>query len=114
MTRGEARADIVVHADDLTLLIENKVYASEGTGQCEKYYWLFKDEPGARFVFLTPSGCESVTVSSPEAKEAWQLLSYHDLLKDLQRVLDDTRHEPPAPGRAAAEQYRRTLERHFA
>jgi hypothetical protein len=111
---GERRIDVLVHADGLTLVIENKIDAFENPDQCETYFQCFREDPGARFVFLTPTGYPPATAHSVEAKAAWRPLSYRDhVLLDLRAVLAATAGDPPAAGRAAAEQYCLTLERLF-
>ncbi len=88
--RGGSRIDILAHADGLTLVIENKVDALENSDQCETYFDYFHDDPGARFIFLTPTGDAPTTARSEAANAAWRALSYRDLLDDLKSVLAGT------------------------
>ena len=112
VTRAGARADIVVWSTELTLVIENKVDAVEQPGQCDSYFDLFVEEPGARFLFLTPSGVRPCTASG-EAAAAFQSVSYAAVKEELTAILDETSTLIPGPGRDVALQYLRTLEREF-
>jgi hypothetical protein len=102
------RIDILVRADDLTLVIENKVDAIEREHQCNDYYDCFGNEPGARFVFLSPSGRAPVTATGAAA-EACRPLSYRRLADALAQALAETATGRLGKGRSAAEQYLLTL-----
>lgn len=105
----EGRLDIVVEAPGLYLVIENKVDAPEGPGQCE-YYYRHIERPDARFVLLSPDGRDART-SDLDVRSAFRPLRYATLAKLLDRAI---RESPPhARGRAAAEEYLRTLKREF-
>lgn len=107
----EARADIVVTGEDATLVIENKVYAGEGTDQCERLYWSWADRPTeTRWLFLSPTGRKPVTATSPQALAAWRTLSYQDLNGLLGATV---RHAADADsvGAATVRQYLATLVR---
>jgi hypothetical protein len=104
-----ARADIVVRGDSVTVVIENKVGASEQPAQCERLYWAWAGEPGdTRWVFLTPSGRPPSTAVSDAAKGAWRTMSYSEL-----RAIFGAAVNAAAPnatsGRATAIQYLVTL-----
>jgi hypothetical protein len=101
-----------VWADDLTLVIENKVGAPESENQCNYYYRLFREEPGARFLFLSPTGT-APTSATDAALEAFKPVSYHDIRTCLAEVLHDTVDDPPGSARDVAEHYLRTLEVDF-
>ncbi len=108
-TWHEARADIVLTGDGVTVIIENKLDAGEQPDQCERQYWAWAAEPGdIRWVFLTPSGRSPMTVTSDAAKAAWRTLSYADLRRILASALDDA-GTAPTSGRATASQYLATL-----
>jgi hypothetical protein len=113
VTREQSRIDILVEAPGLTLIIENKVDALESSGQCDTYFRLFGDEPGARFVFLSPQGRAPTTATGPAA-EAFVPVSYRAIADALRRALDETSAERHAPARAAAEAYLVTLERRLS
>lgn len=101
----EARADIVLRGDGLTLLIENKLDAGEQPDQCERLYWAWASQPGeTRWVFLTPSGRPPVTASSDEAKAAWRTMSYTDL-RDVVASAVVRAGASTTTGRATARQY---------
>jgi hypothetical protein len=110
--RPDARIDVLVHAPGMTVVIENKVDAAESDGQCDKYYQIYAGDQSARLVLLTPDGRAPQTASGKAAK-AFRRWSYDGLRKALAQALSDTEHETPAQGRAAAEQYLKTLENHF-
>ena len=61
------RIDILVTARDMTVVIENKVDAIERPGQCDDYYRDFRQETGARFVFLSPEGRPASTATGDAA-----------------------------------------------
>ena len=105
----DGRLDIVVDAPGLHLVIENKVDAPEGPGQCE-YYFRNIQRPDARFVLLSPDGREART-SDPDVRSAFRPLRYATLADLLESAI----HESPrnARGRPAAEEYLRTLKKEF-
>jgi hypothetical protein len=105
----EARADIVVRGDGLTIVIENKLDAGEQPEQCERLYWGWAAEPGdKRWVFLTPSGRVPVTTTSEAARGAWRTMSYRGLRDVVERALDEGA-SLSATGRPTATQYLATL-----
>lgn len=108
--RGGAFIDIHVAAPGLTLVIENKVGAPESDRQCDSYFELFRDEPGARFIFLTPTGYRPDSASGP-AIAAFRPLAY----RQIRRILSEALAATPtgARGRSIAEDYLRTLDREF-
>lgn len=105
----EARADVVIRGQDLTLVIENKLDAGEGHEQCERLYWAWTSEPGeTRWVFLSPSGRTPVTTTSPAAAAAWRSMSYAQVRDVLAGAVDDAGASASA-GRATATQYLASL-----
>lgn len=79
------RTDVIVEADKLTLVIENKVYSDESKGQCEDLYRLWArrtkgDGAGDHvvcFVLLSRHGRMPWSVGDDdEARRAWRALSY--------------------------------------
>lgn len=107
----EARADIVLRGDGVTVVVENKLDAGEQPDQCERLYWAFAGEPGeVRWVFLTPSGREPVTAKSPAAIDSWRSIGYRDLRGIVDAAIADARANSSA-GRATAAQYLETLTR---
>lgn len=111
VTRGECRADIVIDTSTWTIIIENKVDAIESPRQCDILFERFGNDPGARFVLLTPSGTKPESASG-EAAEAFASLSYRDIREMLARALGSTA-AGSVRGRHIAEDYLRTLEREF-
>lgn|GEM_PF-4838098 len=102
----EARADIVVVGEDVTVVIENKVDAGEGLDQCERLYWSWADQPTeVRWLFLSPTGRPPVTATSPAALAAWRTLGYADLEQLLRSTLSGAGEGTAPVGRATAHQY---------
>ena len=54
--RNDREADLVVWGRNFTLVIENKVDASEQPSQCDDLFENFKNEKAPLFLFLTPDG----------------------------------------------------------
>lgn len=105
----EARADIVLRGDGLTVLIENKLDAGEQPEQCERLYWAWAAEPGeTRWVFLTPTGRAPVTATSDAAKTAWRAMSYEELRGIIATAIENAAASPTT-GRATAMQYLASL-----
>jgi hypothetical protein len=109
VVRADCRADIVVWGPSFTIVIEAKVDAIEGPEQCAYQYLQFSDEPGSRFIFLSPRGRLPETATG-EAEGAFRSVSFGALREDLRNALEGG---APATGRGAAEDYLRTLEREF-
>ena len=79
------RTDVIVKADQFTLVIENKVYSDESKGQCEDLYRLWArgtkgegaGDHAVRFVLLSRHGRMPWSVGDDdEARLAWRALSY--------------------------------------
>ncbi len=109
VVRGPCRADIIVWGPGFTIVIEAKVDAEEGRRQCDEQYEQFADEPGSRFIFLTPRGRQPRTATG-DAAEVWQKLSFAAIRDDLCTAMTET---TPGPARRVAEDYLVTLEREF-
>ncbi|MFE6872732.1 hypothetical protein ACFVFS_40095 [Kitasatospora sp. NPDC057692] len=95
--------DLVVRAGAVTLVVELKVDASEGTDQTTRQADDFAHFPGVRFLFLTPAG-------TPPADPRFRPVALRELAGDLARLLAATPAAPSATGRSVAEDYLRTLE----
>jgi hypothetical protein len=89
--RFETIADIVVFGDTATIVIEAKVDAAEGVRQCDRIYERFSMDPGARFLFLTPTGYPPFTATD-DAHQAFLTLSFGDIARALERAIDGTPH----------------------
>ena len=111
IARGPCRADIIIELPTATIILENKVDAVESAQQCDTLFEQFADDPGCRFVFLTPRGWQPTTASGP-ALEAFARLSYVGVGARLNEALAASA-SAPGPGRHIAEDYLRTLEREF-
>lgn len=107
---GECRADVLVRSSQVTLVIENKIDAPESHRQCEAMFEAFSGEPGAVFVFLTPTGAEADSALGRSAGK-WQSVSYKTFAADLRASLDEG--DPHARARHVATDYLRTLGRLF-
>lgn len=101
---AQGRMDIVVEAPQLYLVIENKVDALEGDGQCA-YYSEHVTHPYRQFIFLTPDG------RAPRDAPEFHRLSYPDLADTIAATLSGSR-APSAASHVAAE-YLRTLRLEF-
>ncbi|WP_437331655.1 PD-(D/E)XK nuclease family protein [Sorangium sp. So ce394] len=113
VSKGDARADVVVAGPGLFLVIENKVDAREQPLRCDRLYESFCREPGALFVFLSPSGRAPVTATGP-AREAFTPMSYADIAAMLRDAIASAPGKgATAHGREAASNYLATLEREF-
>ena len=112
--RNDREADLVVWGEDFTLVIENKVDATEQPRQCDDLYANFKDEKAPRFLFLTPDGREPLTATTPGALGAFRTLSWPEVRAMIEAALNETR---PASARAVAvdvvRNYLRTLQEQF-
>jgi hypothetical protein len=105
------RADIIVHADDMILVIENKLDAVENAGQCEDTYQLWSRQAGdVRFLLVTVDGHEPGSTRTMEAAEAWRSVSYAALRTLLEELLADV---PTRADMSAMDQYGQTLDRLF-
>lgn len=105
----EARADIVIRGEGVTIVIENKLDAGEQPAQCERLYWGWAAQAAdARYVFLTPSGRAPTTAETDVARSAWQAMSYGDVRAVLTGVLEAS-PVSTAAGRETAGQYLHTL-----
>ena len=87
--RRETRADIVVWAQEITVVIEVKVDAGEGMRQCDRLFERFSAEPGSRFVFLTPSGTAPSTATGPAAT-AFVPIAWHQVADLLASAMAST------------------------
>jgi hypothetical protein len=112
VTRGPGRADIVVWGSDFTLVIENKVDATEGGDQCDYYYRAFSSETRPLFVFLTPDGRDPSSATGV-AREAYKPLGYGDIAAELHATLDSVQAVPGAEARSVAEGYLQALRHEF-
>lgn len=110
VAREECRADIVVWAPDVTLVVETKVDDVERPRQCDVLFARFGDEPAARFIFLTPDGRRPLTASGA-AGQAFAAVSFSELRLTLDRALRETSARESA--RHVAEDYLRTLRKEF-
>ena len=112
--RNDREADLVVWGQHFTLIIENKVDASEQPSQCEDLYRNFKNENAPLFLFLTPDGRKPDTAATPDAQRAFQTLSWREVRSMLEAALDESQ---PVTGVAAAvdvvRNYLRTLGEQF-
>lgn len=78
--RGDARADIVVNGPGWQVVIEAKIFASEGDRQGARLAELW---PGATYVFLTRDG----KAMRSGGDEEWVPLSWGDLLAAVRSVV---------------------------
>ena len=112
--RNDREADLVVRGEDFTLVIENKVDASEQPRQCDDLYSNFKNERAPLFLFLTPDGRKPRTATALCAQRAFRTLSWPEVRAMIETALNESR---PASGAAGAVDvvgnYLRTLKEQF-
>jgi hypothetical protein len=105
----EARADIVLRGEGVTVVIENKLDAGEQPEQCDRLYWAWASDPGdTRWVFLTTTGRAPVTVTSDGVASAWRTMSYALVRETLAWAIEDAGANP-STGRSTAGQYLASL-----
>jgi len=100
----QGRMDIVVESPQLYLVIENKVDAEEGDGQCD-YYYERVTHPRRQFILLSPDGRPARTAG------AFRPLSYSHFARIIETALAQT--APGAQGRSVAVDYLNTLKVEF-
>ncbi len=112
--RNDREADLVVWGQNFTLIIENKVDASEQPDQCDDLYENYNSETAPLFLFLTPDGRPPLTAATPAAQHAFRTLSWPGVRAMLEAALNESR---PATGVEDAVDvtwnYLRTLEEQF-
>ncbi len=112
--RNDREADLVVWGEDFTLVIENKVDATEQPRQCDDLYANFKNEKAPQFLFLTPNGRKPGTATTPGALRAFRTLSWPEVGTMIETALNESR---PASTDAVAvdvvRNYLRTLQEQF-
>lgn len=112
--RNDREADLVVWGRNFTLVIENKVDASEQPRQCDDLYENFKNEVAPLFLFLTPTGRKPHTATTPRSQRAFKTLSWPEVRAMLEATLNES---APATARADAadvvRNYLRTLKEQF-
>ena len=112
--RNDREADLVVWGEDFTLVIENKVDATEQPRQCDELYANFKNEKLPRFLFLTPDGRKPRTATTPGALRAFKTLSWPEVRTMIETALNESR--PASSGAVAVDvvrNYLRTLQEQF-
>ena len=112
--RNDREADLVVWCEDLTLVIENKVDATEQPRQCDDLYANFKNEKAPLFLFLTPDGRKPGTATTPGALCAFRTLSWPEVRTMIEAALNESR--PASAGAVAVDvvrNYLRTLQEQF-
>jgi hypothetical protein len=105
--------DIVVNAPGLHLVIENKVDAEEGEGQCAYYSRHLPED--ALCILLSPDGRTPKSAAQDadaEIKNKFQPLRYAKLVEILEQALAGATNA--ASGRAVAEDYLKTLKKEFS
>lgn len=84
---GVTRADVVVWVGPTVLVIENKVWAPESSGQCQALFREWIDEAAdVRFLLLSRDGHPPLTAISDDARSAWRAISYRHLAGLLQEL----------------------------
>lgn len=83
----EGRIDILIKINDYWMAIENKIHASDGENQLDRYYDYLKEETKGSFdlLYLTLDGHEASEFSTKELKNGkdYYAVSYSDYIKPL-------------------------------
>ena len=112
--RNEREADLVVWGLNFTLVIENKVDASEQPSQCDDLFENYKNEKKPLFLFLTPDGRKPHTATTPCARHAFRTLSWPEVRAMLETALNESRPKAGvAPAEEVARNYLQTLKEQF-
>ena len=112
--RNDREADLVAWGRNFTLVIENKVDASEQPSQCDDLLENFKNEKRPLFLFLTPDGRKPHTATTPCAQRAFKTLSWPEVRAMLETTLNESRPKTGvAPAEEVARNYLRTLREQF-
>ncbi|MYA37992.1 MAG: hypothetical protein F4194_04205 [Acidimicrobiia bacterium] len=112
--RNDREADLVVWGRNFTLVIENKVDASEQPSQCDDLYENFKNEKAPLFVFLTPSGRKPHTATTRCSQRAFNTLSWPEVRAMLEEALNKSQPAAEVAGATdVVNNYLRTLEEQF-
>ncbi len=112
--RNDREADLVVWGRDFTLIIENKVDASEQPNQCQDLYKNFRKENGPLFLFLTPDGRKPYTAKTPRCQRAFHTLSWPHLRTMLEEAMMKSRCPTKAAGAGdVPRNYLQTLKEQF-
>ena len=109
------RADIVVWAAGLMIVIEVKVDAGERGDQCNDYYRVFSpDSDDVRFAFLTPDGRKPDSATEEDAAKAFRRWGFRQIRDDLRALLaTEAMQKSTAPGLPAVRTFLQTLEVEF-
>jgi hypothetical protein len=111
--REHGRADLVVLADHLTVVVEAKVDHVERPRQCDDLYRDYGDEPGIAFAFLTPDGARPTTATGAAA-EAFVTVSFTDVRDDLRAALAEAGEAASSgPAHGSVISYLQTLDAEF-
>ena len=111
--RNDREADLVVWGEDFTLVIENKVDATEQPRQCDDLYANFKNEKAPRFLFVTPDGRKPRTATTPGALRAFRTLSWPEVRTMIVTALNESRPSADAVAVNVVRNYLRTLQEQF-
>ena len=112
--RNDREADLVVWGRNFTLVIENKVDASEQPSQCDDLFENFKNENAPLFLFLTPDGRKPRTATTQRSQRAFRTLSWPEVRAMLEMVLNESRPTTGvAPAVDVVRNYLRTLREQF-
>ncbi|WP_419949297.1 PD-(D/E)XK nuclease family protein [Candidatus Palauibacter sp.] len=112
--RNDREADLVVWGRNFTLVIENKVDASEQPSQCDDLFENFKHEEAPLFLFLTPDGRKPWTATTRRSQRAFGTLSWPEVRAMIETALNESRPTTgAAPATDVVRNYLRTLKEQF-
>ena len=112
--RNGREADVVVYGRNFTLVIENKVDASEQDSQCDDLFKNFKSEKAPLFLFLTPDGRKPRTATTQRSRQAFRTVSWPEVRAMLETLSNESRLTTGVePAVDVVSNYIRTLREQF-
>lgn len=110
----QIRADIVVRAPELCLVLLLKIDGREEHALCDLVHEAYAGEGGARFVFVTPGGRYPHSAGG-QGREAFFPLALGEIAAMLEDLFQDQeRSGARGPGTIAARAYLASLKKEFA
>lgn len=114
VSESRTRADIIISASQLHIVIEVKIDARERERQCEDLFADHSGKEGAKFIFLTPNG-KKPTSASEEIIAEYSTISLKKIREFLAGLLTEIEQKDERPtGYASAKTYLQTLKKEFS
>jgi len=113
VSEARSRADIIISASQLHIVIEVKIDARERDRQCEDLFADHAGKEGAKFIFLTPNGREPKSAPGEIIAE-YGTISLKEIREYLAGLLTEIEQKDERPaGYASAKTYLQTLKKEF-